>query len=609
MSWDGSASNYTDEQYKDAAVLDRGGDAPVKQRFGLPIKTPEGQLHPDGVHAAAQRISQVSGASPEQKQAAAKKLIAAHNELDLDVPDSLKEMASEQRSTEQRTATVDVADVHTEGRTLYGYAALYGVESRDLGGFRERIEPGAFREVLAADPDTYLTLNHSQDKVLARTHSGTLRLRDEARGLAFEADLGDGPTAQDVRDQVRRGDVTGASFRFKVAPNGERWEGERRSLTRIGSLIDISLATVPAYDGPRVELRSAPEDNQSEEAVVPEENQGGGGLTVNRNAPESRSGSSGDVETRVLEAIKAIRPGESRSLTTTSASSIDVPELATFVWDKLYPESVMLSAGIKVISTSRESLLFPLVTTAVDPTWTAEATEIPEGDPGWTQLSVTPSKLGHRVVISNEALDDAPIDLMGWVQSHVMKMMGLKLDAGLLEGHPAAGAPGATGLKYTAGIQNIDVLGTNGGTLDSLDPIAEAISALEQANARPSALVMAPEVWFAAETLKDANRRYLLSPSQDPTQAPSRSLFGVPVYTSSQLSTNEPKGTATNTTSIYCFDSTQVVLVRRLDATLEVDRAQFFSSDMSQLRAKLRCQLCIPSPQAVARVPGIIVGS
>lgn len=160
---------------------------------------------------------------------------------------------------EQRTVDVDVQQTRVEGRTLRGFAALYGVESRDLGGFTERIAPGAFADVLAGTPDVLLTLNHSPDRVLARTASGTLRLRDEQRGLAFEADLGDGPTAQDVRDMVRRGDLSGASFRFRVAPDGEQWNGERRTLTRIAELHDISLATVPAYDGPRVELRTAPE--------------------------------------------------------------------------------------------------------------------------------------------------------------------------------------------------------------------------------------------------------------------------------------------------------------------------------------------------------------
>lgn len=212
-----------------------------------------------------------------------------------------------EKTIEQRTATIEVEDVRTEGRTLHGFAALYNAESRDLGGFTETIAPGAFEDVLARAPDVYLTFNHSPDKVLARTTSGTLRLRDEERGLAFEADLGDGPTAQDVRDMVKRGDLTGASFRFLVAPDGESWQGERRTLTRIAELIDLSLATTPAYDGPRVELRTQPERKEpamEEEAAIlerePEEDDGGaeertsskGGLRVadvNEGRGESRS--------------------------------------------------------------------------------------------------------------------------------------------------------------------------------------------------------------------------------------------------------------------------------------------------------------------------------
>jgi uncharacterized protein len=192
--------------------------------------------------------------------------------------------------SEQRTATVEVEEVKAEGRTLHGFAALYGVESRKLeGGFTEVIQPGAFSAVLEGEPDVYLTFNHSPDKVLARTSSGTLKLRDEDRGLAFEAELGDGPTAQDVREMVRRGDVTGASFRFRVAPDGEEWEGsERRTLTRIESLSDISLATVPAYDGPRVEIRSTNPDPEQEADTMPTDNEGAGGLQVEDRPAEER---------------------------------------------------------------------------------------------------------------------------------------------------------------------------------------------------------------------------------------------------------------------------------------------------------------------------------
>ena len=123
-------------------------------------------------------------------------------------------MAAQPQAPEQRTIDVDVQDIDTRGRTLHGYAAVYNVESEDLGGFRERIAPGAFSGVL--DADVRALLNHDPSQVLGRTKSSTLRLFDEQRGLRFEVDLPESPLGENVREAVRRGDIDGASFRFVV---------------------------------------------------------------------------------------------------------------------------------------------------------------------------------------------------------------------------------------------------------------------------------------------------------------------------------------------------------------------------------------------------------
>src|SRR3954447_22803402 len=179
-------------------------------------------------------------------------------------------------STETRTIDVDVEDLETRGRLLVGYAAVYGRESHDLGGFREKIAPGAFAEVLNAD--VRCLLNHDPSQVLGRTRAGTLRLHDEERGLRFECDLPDSPLGENVREAVRRKDVDGASFRFKVAD--DVWDGEIRTVTKIQELHDVTVATYGAYPDASVELRTRPKPEHKEEPVKPEDRAGGGGLAV-----------------------------------------------------------------------------------------------------------------------------------------------------------------------------------------------------------------------------------------------------------------------------------------------------------------------------------------
>jgi HK97 family phage major capsid protein len=505
-------------------------------------------------------------------------------------------------SVEERSAPEALA---IEGRKLRGRIP-YGVESRDLGGWREVIEAGALR---GADLSGLVArVDHAG--VPVGRYPGTLELEDRDDGCHWSVELPE--SRADVREAVTRGDLRSGSWRMIVGK--DRWEGQTRHVEEIRRLEDVSVVVNPAYDSAAVELRAAPEpetvsaanSSTESEPVMDAPNEQGRGLTVDASStPEQRSiEQPADIETRVLEGIRSVRKGETRSLTTTDASPIDTPELATFIFDRMRASSVMLAAGIRVMTTDRERIVWPRTTVDVSPDWAAEGIEIVEGDPEWDTLEVVPSKLAHRTVLSNESIDDAPIDLLGWVEAHIMKLMGLKLDAGLLEG--TATTPSTVlGLKNQSGIQTITSLGANGGPLVDLDPIAQAIGALEEANAVPSAIICHPSTWLQAELLKDANHRYLLSPSQDPTEAPSRSLFGLPVFVSSQLGKTETRGTSSDCSSIYVIDASQVVLVRRTDVALEVDRSQYFSSDQTQIRAKVRAGFVLPHPAAVARVVGV----
>ena len=53
------------------------------------------------------------------------------------------------------------------------------------------------------------------------------------------------------------------------------------------------------------------------------------------------------------------------------------------------------------------------------------------------------------------------------------------------------------------------------------------------------------------------------------------------------------------------FAPGQLVLVRRLDASIELDRSRLFNIDASELRGKLRADLLVPNPSAVVRIEGV----
>jgi HK97 family phage prohead protease len=139
-----------------------------------------------------------------------------------------------------------------EERTrIIGYAAVFNRYSLDLGGFVEQIHPGAFGRVLGRDDNVLALFNHSMDNLLATRNAGSLRLSEDDTGLRYEFDLDtDDPDHQRVIAKVRRGDLTGSSFGFRVA--SDDWSTTEddyplRTVTEVAQLRDVGPVTTPAY--------------------------------------------------------------------------------------------------------------------------------------------------------------------------------------------------------------------------------------------------------------------------------------------------------------------------------------------------------------------------
>jgi len=143
-------------------------------------------------------------------------------------------------------------------RTLRGHAAVFDQLSGDLGGFRERIERGAFSETLQGEPDIRALFNHDSGAVLGRTTNGTLRLSEDDVGLRVEIDPPDTQAGRDAMASIERGDINQMSFAFRVKAGGQEFMEQDNEVVRSLSdveLFEVSPVTFPAYPDTSIAMR------------------------------------------------------------------------------------------------------------------------------------------------------------------------------------------------------------------------------------------------------------------------------------------------------------------------------------------------------------------
>ncbi|QNG61784.1 HK97 family phage prohead protease [Bacillus sp. PAMC26568] len=146
-------------------------------------------------------------------------------------------------------------------RTITGYAVKWEMKSHPMGyfmRFKEQFKKGAFTESLTKD-DQRALWSHDTSKVLGRTKNGTLRLYEDDIGLRFELDLPNNTQGNDAYESIKRGDVDGVSFGFRMRK--QEWdESDPDNVVRTvmqADLMEISPVGFPAYPDSQVAARSA----------------------------------------------------------------------------------------------------------------------------------------------------------------------------------------------------------------------------------------------------------------------------------------------------------------------------------------------------------------
>jgi HK97 family phage prohead protease len=140
---------------------------------------------------------------------------------------------------------------------IVGYAAVFNSLSEDLGGFREKIDRGAFADSLNDNDEVHALFNHDDDKILGRRGSGTLKVWEDDHGLRIEIDPPNTTDGNDVVELLRRGDLVSMSFGFyNVTDAWAKQDGTDVRTIKSARLFDVSVVTNPAYKATSVGVRN-----------------------------------------------------------------------------------------------------------------------------------------------------------------------------------------------------------------------------------------------------------------------------------------------------------------------------------------------------------------
>lgn len=191
-----------------------------------------------------------------------------------------------------------LAEVRAEsgesGSIITGRPIVYD-SMTDLRAFAEIIERGALDKTDLTD--VRFMVNHDVSKIpLARSRrnnaNSTMQLVVDDSGMLIRAvlDTENNADARALYSAVQRGDITGMSFMFSVEK--DEWDDlssayPTRRIKEIGSVVEVSAVTFPAYESTEIYARSCEALENARAAL--------------ENARQTRAESSVDTEIEILK--------------------------------------------------------------------------------------------------------------------------------------------------------------------------------------------------------------------------------------------------------------------------------------------------------------------
>mgnify|MGYP001096803587 CR=1 FL=1 len=507
-------------------------------------------------------------------------------------------------------------------RTITGYVP-YGVESevmRDIWGdsFVEELVPGCFDESLKSR-EVVALWSHDTRQVLGGTKNQTLRLNSTGERLNFDLDLPNTQPGKDAWESIQRRDVDGVSFGMVV--KRDKWSDNNGVYKRTileAELWEISPTVFAAYSTSEIEVTCRSLENYKKEAKemaeevktdVKDMNTEGAievkeerevkvpVVAISTNGAETREAFNHYLRTGEIRTADPIMVGG-------SGGALAPEDFAREIIDGLSDVAVMRSLARVLPPISGKSVAYPRRTGGTGASMVEEGGSIVPYELTFDQVVITPKKAAALVEVSSELLQDAGVDIAGYLSRHFIDEIGELLEDQYWNGNGSdANLLGILNAEDSQEDPLIERVETESTTGVDVEDILTLWTELPPKYRRNAVFVCNSAMESELRKMKDGNGQYLMVP--DLTTGLGNTLLGRPLY----LAEGFPGELGAGEDVLMVGDFSRAVYIgdkRGID--IQRNDAIGFYKDIVAFRAIFRTDIQIAWPDAL-RILSIKTGA
>lgn len=440
--------------------------------------------------------------------------------------------------------------------------------------FVEVILPDTFKNAIekaqAESKDIKLLVNHDEKNILARTGNGSLKLEEVDGQTVMSAELPNTTLAKDIYEIIKQGLSFGMSFGFAVQK--DQWTQEngiyKRSVEEM-TVSEISILTIePAYKDTEVKT-------EQRSIEIPSN------LTINEK----------DVQ-QPMKTLNITNPEESlntlikeeRALQTTAQGAAVIPKnVADELVKRIEDVSPVFEMARKFPSTAGTLKVARETEATANAGFVGEGSDVNELALNLEMVQLSQKRVGGYVTLSQQLINDGAVNMDEYVPDMLARQVGKAVEKSILIG---AGGTEFAGITKDTDVTAVEV------AVVTIDSLMDLYLSVKPQFLQGAAFIMNEDTFKAVAKLKDSNNQPYLQNGVVNGEI-TRTLFGIPVYTTEALPATQPVVFGNIEQAISVMIKKEVGLQQIVDSALAIKGAKVYVLDAYMDAA-------VVNPQAVA---------